>query len=463
MNRDELTLAVRTWLETTPGAGDAAEWLLDRAAAGGEIPKEPTLDAGVPWRNALESLLSARFVRLSDQGQKLTVWFDRWEREQFGASGVLLPVLAAVRGRPIVSRRQQRQQRETRIRELLQKYSGDEGLPGHVARSELAKLELHQGRFWSRSSRWATEETDREVRRYFKLLCHVEGLRRDSSRIERIVHVSRVVAGDTHWLRPRNRIWHDLAGDVLDLDADLKARLDGLERREGFGRALGEVGIVENLTSVVVLVYGYFELQRGDASWRWPEEAAQRCLPIWLSAVHLNGCQIVPDAALTSVISVENETSFLDLIEAYGDDPSVVLVYTEGQANRAVVRLLRLLSDAAPTARFQHQGDLDLPGVRILASLAVRTGLRIQPTCMDAETHRRFAASGIPLTAAEVKDVLREIAFARLPCQDLLEQIAASGMRIEQELITAQSPSAGLRLDCAQTSTRIRKTPESER
>lgn len=436
MNRDELALAVRDWLETTPGAGDAADWLLDRAEAVGEIPKEPTLDVTVPWRNAVESLLSARFVRLSDQGRKLTVWFDRWEREHFGESGVLLPVLATVRGRPLVSRKQQRQQREIRIRELLEAFSGDEGLPGHVARSELAKLGLRQGRFWSRSSRWSSEETEREVRRYFRLLRHAEGLRRDSSRIERIVHVSRVVAGDTHWLRPRNRIWRDLGEDVLDFDAELKTRLGSWEGRDGLARALAEVGIVENLTSVVVLVYGHFGLQRGNASWRWPEEAAQERLPIWLTAVHLKDGCIIPAMPITQVISVENETSFLDLIEQHGHDPGVVFVYTEGQANRAVVALLRLLADAAPFATFQHQGDLDLPGVRILASLADRTGLRIQSMNMDAETHRQFELCGISLSEGELAEVTRAMAEGKLPCQGLLERLASSKKRIEQETIT---------------------------
>lgn len=437
MNRDELALAVRTWLEKTPGAVDAADWLLDRAAAGAEIPKEPTVDATVRWRNALESLLSARFVRLSDQGRRLTIRFDRWEREQFSETGVLLPVLAEIRGRTVIGRKQQRQERETRIRELLERYVGDNGLPGHVARSELQKLELRQGRFWSRCSHWSSEDTESEVHRYFELLRHAEGLRRDSSRIERIVHVSRVVAGDTHWLRPHNRIWRDLAGDVLDFDADLKARLDGLEVRECLAQALAEVGIVENLTSVVVLVYGRFALQRGHTSWRWPEEAAQERLPIWLTAVHLKDCRIIPATPITQVISVENETSFLDLIEEYGQNPSVVLIYTEGQANRAVVALLRSLADAAPFATFQHQGDLDLPGVRILASLTVRTGLRIQPVNMDAETHRQFELYGVSLSEEELAEVTRAMAEGKLPCQELLERLASSRKRIEQESITA--------------------------
>src|ERR1700754_2263911 len=142
MNRDELAPAVLAWLEMTPGPPDAADWLLDRAETSGEIPKEPTLDVAVSWRNALESLFSARFVRLSLQGRKLTVWFDRWEREQFGESGVLLPILAEARGRPLINRRHQRQRREAQLDELIRQYINDEVLPGHVARRELSKLEI---------------------------------------------------------------------------------------------------------------------------------------------------------------------------------------------------------------------------------------------------------------------------------------------------------------------------------
>ena len=155
------------------------------------------------------------------------------------------------------------------------------------------------------------------------------------------------------------------------------------------------------------MVYGRFALQLGDRSWNWPEEAARERLPIWLTAIHLKDRCIVPATPITQVVSVENETSFLDLVEQHGDDRGTVLVYTEGQANRAVVALLRLLSDVAPAVEFQHQGDLDVPGVRILASLCDRSGLAIKPVCMGAETHLQFAATGIRLTELEYKDVTR--------------------------------------------------------
>jgi hypothetical protein len=48
----------------------------------------------------------------------------------------------------------------------------------------------------------------------------------------------------------------------------------------------------------------------------------------------------------------------------------------------------------------------------------------------------RFAATGIRLTEVEYKEVMRELAVARLPCRELLEQIAVTRLRIEQESIT---------------------------
>lgn len=93
-------------------------------------------------------------------------------------------------------------------------------------------------------------------------------------RIERVVHVSRKVAGDTHWLRPRNQVWRDLADDLLGFDSELAMQLKGLDTNEVRSRALAEVEIVENLTSVVVLVFGRFAIKRCAAMFRWPIEAA---------------------------------------------------------------------------------------------------------------------------------------------------------------------------------------------
>ena len=146
---------------------------------------------------------------------------------------------------------------------------------------------------------------------------------------------------------------------------------------------------------------------------------------------------MVPNSSAQCVISVENETSFLDLIELHHDDDETVLVYTEGHANRAVVALLRLIARACPHAMFHHQGDLDLYGVRILASLIERTGLSIEPMYMDVETHERFESTALPLTDREHDEIVQAVKDQHLPCLELLRRISKTRLRVEQEAITA--------------------------
>lgn len=194
-------------------------------------------------------------------------------------------------------------------------------------------------------------------------------------------------------------------------------------------------------TSVAVLAFGRFSLRRSEAEWHWATEAAGQQIPVWLTAQQLANAEVLPAPVIHRVISVENETSFLDLIEYHGGRGDTVLVYTEGHANRAVVALLHLMAEACPNARFYHQGNLDLYGVRILASLVERTGVTIDPMYMDATTHQRFEASGIRLTDQQQAEVERAVSDGTLPCQDLLQRIAATSLRIEQETITATNRS----------------------
>lgn len=446
ITREELALAVREWMVSTPAAREAANWLLDRASVDGQIPKRPTFDVDVPWRDAIASFFSAAYMRLSNRGRKLTLEFHRWEQDHEVETGTLLAILAGACGRTLVNRRKARQDRAQQLSEILQRYADDPGLPSFVAENELIKLADQQGRFWSRSARWDESQIDSELSRYFKLLRYATVLRNNASRLERIVHVSRSIAGNTHWFRPRNQIWRDLTDDVLAFDPEVASRFVSADVNETRRRVLADMGIVENLTSVTALVFGRFAIRRGTGILRWPDEAADQGLPVWLSALQLDGAEIEPMQVITQVISIENETSFIDRIEQLEDDRSTILVYTEGHANRAVIGLLRLIARGFPKANFYHEGDLDLAGVRILASLAERSNLRIHPRNMDVRTYDMFEATGIDLTDDEHASLLRDLGTRELPCKDLLERIARAGKRVEQESITATSVSRfGLR------------------
>lgn len=346
-------------------------------------------------------------------------------------------LLAAARGRRLRNRQREKQDRAECIKTELAPHVSVNGLPGFVSQRELDLLDQQKGRFWHRSDKWQLDQIGPQIRRYIALLQFVEDLRSDSARMERIVHASRQVAGDTHWFRPGNQVWRDLVDDELQFNP-LPQELDEvLGDKERAARALSLVGLVENLTSVTVLVFGRFALLRPGTRWNWATEAAKQHLPIWLSAQHLLYAHVVPDSSVRCVISVENETSFLDLIELHHGDNETVLVYTEGHANRAVVALLRLIEQACPVATFHHQGDLDLFGVRILASLTERTGLPIEPMYMDVETHQRFESTALPLTDHEHDEIVQAIIGQQLPCLELLCRISETRLRVEQETITA--------------------------
>lgn len=94
------------------------------------------------------------------------------------------------------------------------------------------------------------------------------------------------------------------------------------------------------------------------------------------------------------------------------------------------------LAASRPELQFYHQGDLDLPGVRILHSLCERTALPIQPEHMDIATYRARVAAGIDLGASELADLERELRLARLPLLDLLAEILRHKRRVEQEAVT---------------------------
>lgn len=433
----ELATAVRRWLRETSGAVEAADWVLGKADISGRIPKQLTCSMDETRHFALVSFFSDRYVRSVRGGGKCKLLFERWEDEVVGESGVLLPLLARARGRTVFNRRQEKEDRAGRIADLLRQYTKFEGLSGFVAQRELDAICGRKGRFWCRSGKSTPAEADQEIRRYLDLLQHVERLKRDPVRIERVVHVSREVAGDTHWLRPGNQVWRDLAEDAVQFDPSINELIDERGETERAARVLSYIGLAENLTSVTVLAYGRFALTRNGAVWNWASEAANHNLPVWFSAQHLADSAFRAEDSVDRVISVENETSFLDLIEAYGNETETILVYTEGHANRAVISLLRLIAQACPRATFCHQGDLDLPGVRILASLTHRTGVPIQPSHMDADTHRQFEAQGIRLSDRERRDLLQAMSVADIPCRDLLQRIATTGKRIEQEVVTA--------------------------
>src|SRR5690606_8037980 len=134
--------------------------------------------------------------------------------------------------------------------------------------------------------------------------------------------------------------WRDLADDLVEICGDCST--PSPQAPESRAIVLRDAGLVENLTSIAVLIYGALRLHVKEACWSWLEQAMEQRMPLWLSAAHLEGARFSSSGPIARIITVENETSFHDLIAANAGKDAV-LVLTAGQPNRAVIRSLQLL------------------------------------------------------------------------------------------------------------------------
>ncbi len=435
MKRDDLHDLLERWLQEDKAARPAADLLLRRGAAKGALPRQFTIAADNPACPGLMELFSTRYVKPTADGQRVVLHVQRWAQQADIDLSALLQTLATCTGQTLTNRRQQRLDRQALLSQTLESAASRDGLCGSVARRERELVQQQRGRTWARTRDWSPAQMKQEVERYLRLLTEVDRLLTAPDRMMRVVHLSRLAAGDSHFLRPGNQVCRDLA-------ADLSAYHNSIDNEPAtappaWDQVLAEAGIVENLISVNVLLFGQLFLHHGSATWHWPAEAATARMPLWLSAAQLEGMTISAESPIRTVITVENETSMLDLVDQHTDDAQLVLVCTAGQANRAVVRLLRMLHKAFPASTFQHQGDLDLPGIHILRSLRERTKIDIHPSRMDAQTFAQYQdLHGIALSHTEQAAVDAALRNTELPCHDLLLALHRKGKRIEQEAIT---------------------------
>lgn len=435
MNPDDLNSQLRRWLQENDSAQAAADLLLKHAAAKGTLPNQFKISADDPACPGLMHLFSARYFKPAADGQCMVLHVQRWAQQVANDPLTLLQALATCTGQPLTNRRQHRIDRQVLLDRLLEPATTQGGLCASVALCERENIQRQRGRIWSRTRGRSPSQIEREIGRYLRLLSEVDLLLAEPDRMIRLVHLSRLAAGDSHYLRPGNQICRDLAADLAIYRSSINGETHG--NLPAWDQVLAETGIVENLISINVLLYGRLLLHHDSATWHWPLEAATAHMPLWLSAAQLERVSISAASPVRSVITVENETSMLDLIDQQGDDSQLVLVCTAGQANRAVIRLLSMLHKVFPAAMFEHQGDLDLPGVHILQSLRERTQIDIHPSQMDAQTFARYEKNhGITLSKEEQTALNVALRVGELPCSDLLRAIHHAGKRIEQESIT---------------------------
>lgn len=255
----------------------------------------------------------------------------------------------------------------------------------------------------------------------------------------RLANFSRRALGTTKGLRSGDARHVMVADALLRFLPGLSDLVEAESPRDPSQRrrfALECLGIFRNETPVDVLCFGSFVLEKRGARLDSPE--AHRALdePVRLMLLHLRDARVSRIRA-TRIVSIENETTFNDYVDRQkeGGGEEIVLC-SQGQANWAVVRLLRLLHEAAPSVPVFHWGDLDRSGVLILRSLRHRSGVPVQPLHMDRETFRRFSPEGLPLPPGEKEEIGTLLKKPRGNVgDDLLAAIRDTGKWVEQETV----------------------------
>ena len=118
------------------------------------------------------------------------------------------------------------------------------------------------------------------------------------------------------------------------------------------------------------------------------------------------------------------------------EEAESLIIYLSGYHNRTRRRLLKMIYEQLPDARYLHFGDIDAGGFEIYEDLCGKTGIPFKPCHMGVRELEKYGAYTKPLTANDRKRLKRMIGDrADCPYRDVLEYMVEHGVKLEQECI----------------------------
>ncbi|MBK9034602.1 MAG: DUF2399 domain-containing protein [Myxococcales bacterium] len=420
---DQSTLGdLRAAVADAPAARRALAAVLDRAEATGRMPQRITVAVDAPGLVALRSIFSPRAVAALPDGRA------RLELARVPAHDLAALLYAALDRAP-------RDPADERRRLDAELQAGLARVPAAAptATAYLAAVTddlagLHT-LARDRGPAHALHQIAQVTRALDALATVTEPLR--------VASFAARALGDSKALGPGTELARAVGDALLRFDPVVQAEVAARQPRSALAAAalaLEARGLVRDLTSVLVHVFGPLTYAVGELTFRHVADHAVLGVPTPLSLAQLRTARLV-DAPFAQITIFENQAPFLDYLDR-ADPRRELVVCARGQATWAVVTLVRLC--AATGAPIRAACDLDRSGVLILRSLAARAHAPIAPWHMDAATHARFAATaGRPLDPDERDRLARLVAAdpPDAPCHDLLRAIHATGLWIEQEAI----------------------------
>ncbi|MCL4223150.1 MAG: DUF2399 domain-containing protein [Myxococcales bacterium] len=437
-----LVEALRAAVAAAPGARAALAALLDHRERAGRLPRTLTVDADAATVAALAAVFSARAIT------PLSPTRARLDLRRVAAAGAVEPLDALLYAALDRAPRDPRAEVARRRDELGAALAAIPP-PAHPAAAayldgERAAAAAATGDTWELAATGGVARAAAMVADVATALAAVLELR---APIRTAAFAARVL-GDSKALVAGGERARRLGAALLVHDPATQADVALGQPRTpaaAAARALEVRGLLRDAAGVLVHAFGPLVYRRGDVVFDHVARHAALGEPSPLSALQLREAALV-ELPAGRITIFENQAPFLDYVER-ADPRAELVVFARGQATWAVVMLLRLCAAAGLPVR--HAGDLDRTGVLILRSLARRAHVAIEPWHMDVATHRRFAAAGRPIDAEERARLARLVALddPAAPCHELLRELHATGVWIEQEqfshLLLVPGPLAG--------------------
>ena len=144
--------------------------------------------------------------------------------------------------------------------------------------------------------------------------------------------------------------------------------------------------------------YVYF---KGDARISIGEEIVDLSLlkqGIGVSGEDMMSIQFSDLGRIKKVITIENLTSFF----RYWEENSLI-IYLGGYHNSIRRKLLKMVYEAIPDAKYYHFGDIDAGGFSILLDLRNKTGIPFLSYHMDLDTLKQYSRYGKNLKESDRK------------------------------------------------------------
>jgi hypothetical protein len=415
--------------------------ILDRCDRGGALPKRMTWRCSTrEEREAAVNLLSAAAVRPANDGLALRLDLARADTRlrEAGWPG-LSEVLYAATGRLPRNLLAEASELGHQAADRALALAGERtGAAAVFLRAQADRLAGCRGELFELARRQGLAGLAGEL----ALLARSIELAERNDQPLRLANFARRATGSTKGLRAGDRRYTRVADALLRHLPWLAEEVDAEAPREPAERrrlAFERLGIFRNETPIDVLCFGHLVLEKRG---RRLDAAALHCElgePCRMMLLQLRDARIA-EVRAERIVSIENETTFNDYVEwLRASRRAEIVLLSEGQANWAVVRLLRMLAAAAPGLPLAHWGDLDRYGVLILRSLRRRSGLPVEPWLMDVPTFERFVDAGLPLPDGEREEIAALLASSPgEAASELLRAIHEAGRWVEQETVAEQ-------------------------